>query len=135
MTDIARMILAAALLSVSAGAGAQMYKCEGAGGKISYADKPCGPGKKDAGPVEEQINVAPAPKAPRKTTQPKSSTPATATANPKPPPPVAATPERRCFKVASNRKAGSSSTRCNDDPAALDPVPTDERNKSERKAE
>jgi hypothetical protein len=136
MNDIAGIVLAAALLAVSAGAGAQqLYKCEGADGKTSYADKPCGPGKKDAGPIEDQINVAPAPKAKaRHAAKPKATTHG-ATAKPTSAPPVAAAPERRCFNVKSSRKGGASSTRCNDDPAAPDPVPTDERSKAERKAE
>jgi len=135
MNDIARIVLAAALLAVSAGAGAQMYKCEGADGKTSYADKPCGPGKKDAGPIEDQLNVAPAPKAkaPRQAAKPKSTTHGASTA--KPTAPVAAAPERRCFNVKSSRKGGASSTRCNDDPGVPDPVPTDERSKAENKAE
>jgi len=137
MNDIAGIVLAAALLAVSAGAGAQqLYKCEGADGKTSYADKPCGPGKKDAGPIEDQINVAPAPKAKaRHAAKPKATTHGASTAKPASAPPVAAAPERRCFNVKSSRKGGASSTRCNDDPAAPDPVPTDERSKAERKAE
>jgi hypothetical protein len=133
MNDIARIVLAAVLLAVSAGAGAQLYKCEGADGKTSYADRPCGPGKKDAGPIEDQINVAPAPKAkaPRQAVKPKSTPHGASTA--KPTPPVAAGPERRCFNVKSNRMG--SAIRCNDDPGVPDPTPTDERSKAERKAE
>ena len=60
-----------ALVAAQAGAQ-QVYKCQDAAGKITYASHPCADlGMRSAGDVKESINVAPAQKvSPRPATPP-----------------------------------------------------------------
>lgn len=99
---------------VATQAGAQqVYKCQSAAGKVTYASQPCAElGMRSAGEVKESINVAPAYKAPPRPAEP---APAAQAAPPKPKP--AAEPERRCFKV---KTAKGFATRCNDTPEDAD---------------
>jgi len=116
-------VLAAAIAFTATPAGAQqVYKCQDAAGKITYASQACDKlGMRSAGEVKDSVNVAPAYKAP-----PRPAAPASAkTAPPTDPaaqaaPPTAgkaAEPERRCFKV---KTAKGVATRCNDKPEETD---------------
>jgi len=118
-------VLTSALAFVAMQAGAQeVYKCQDAAGKITYASHACEKlGMRSAGDVKQSINVAPAYKAPPRPPAPPSG-PAAKTAPPVPtaqaaPPPAekAAEPERRCFKV---KTAKGVATRCNDKPEDVD---------------
>ena len=106
-------VLAAAIVFVATQASAQqVYKCQDAAGKVTYASHPCADlGMRSAGEVKNSINVAPAYKAP-----PRPAAPASAPAEKAAPPKSekaekAAEPERRCFKV---KTAKGFATRCND---------------------
>ena len=107
-------VIAAAIVFVATQAGAQqVYKCQDAAGKVTYASHPCAElGMRSAGEVKESINVAPAQKAPPR---PAATTPAAQAAPPKAAP--AAEPERRCFTV---KTAKGVVTRCNDKPEDTD---------------
>ena len=63
---------AAAIALAAAQAGAQqVYKCQDAAGKVTYASQPCAElGMRSGGEVKESINVAPAYKAPHQTRPP-----------------------------------------------------------------
>ena len=89
----------------------QVYKCQDAAGKVTYASHPCADlGMRSAGEVKESINVAPAQKvSPRPATPP----PATSAQGAPPVAEKAAEPERRCFTV---KTAKGVATRCNDKP-------------------
>lgn len=103
---------AAAIALAAAQAGAQqVYKCQDAAGKVTYASNPCAElGMRSAGEVKESINVAPAYKAPPR---PAESAPAPAAQAAPPKPKPVAEPERRCFTV---KTAKGVATRCNDKP-------------------
>jgi hypothetical protein len=110
------VVLTAAIAFVATQAGAQqVYKCQDAAGKVTYASQPCAElGMRSAGEVKETINVAPAQKVP-----PRSAEPPPAAAAQAAPPPAgkAAEPERRCFRV---KTAKGFATRCNDKPEDAD---------------
>ena len=128
----ARISIGALAFCFCAGASAQTYKCLDAAGKVTYSSTDCAAlGLRDGGEVRDKLNLSPAQKV---------SPPQAAPVPERPQPPGASqaagaaggkagapAPERRCFKTAKG-------TRCNDDPGVPDPVPTDERTKSERKA-
>lgn len=105
-------VFSAAFALVAAQAGAQqVYKCQDAAGKVTYASHACAElGMRSAGEVKKSINVAPAYKAP-----PRPAAPAPAPAAQAAPPKAekAAEPERRCFTV---KTAKGVVTRCNDKP-------------------
>jgi hypothetical protein len=107
-------VFAAAIVLVAAQAGAQqVYKCQDAAGKVTYASTPCADlGMRSAGEVKESVNVAPAYKAP-----PWVSRPAPAVQDAQPDAEKAAEPERRCFTV---KTAKGVVTRCNDKPEDTD---------------
>jgi hypothetical protein len=109
-------VVAVAIALATAQAGAQqVYKCQDAAGKVTYASQPCADlGMRPGGEVKESINVAPAYKAPPRSAEPPPAA-ATQAAPPKPKP--AAEPERRCFKV---KTAKGFATRCNDKPEDTD---------------
>lgn len=98
----------------SGAAGAQqVYKCQDAAGKVTYASTPCADlGMRSAGEVRESVNVAPAYKAP-----PRPATPPPAAQATKPDPEKVAEPERRCFTV---KTAKGFATRCNNKPEESD---------------
>jgi len=106
-------------------AGAQLFKCADARGKITYTGTKCSElGLKDVGEVPERINVSPAYRAPAgSASRPPPPTPAAQT--PEPPKPAAdgeeQNPNRRCFTVAVGK--GKTATRCNDKPE--EDVPAD----------
>jgi hypothetical protein len=106
------LILAIAMLVACDEAAAQAFKCVEAGGRILYSGKPCSDlGLKDAGEVQDRLQVTPAPpkRPPTKTT---ASSPPQVEQKAKP---AAAEekPERRCFTTTVK---GKSVTRCNDKP-------------------
>ena len=104
-----------ALAAAQAGAQ-QVYKCQDAAGKVTYANHACADlGMRSAGEVKDSINVAPAYKAPPRPAVPAKPAPAAQTAPPKAEP--AAEPERRCFTV---KTAKGVVTRCNDKPEDTD---------------
>ena len=112
-------VFTAAIVSVATQASAQqVYKCQDAAGKVTYASNPCAElGMRSAGEVKDSINVAPAQKAP-----PRPAAPAPAPAEKAAPPKSekvekAAEPERRCFTV---KTAKGVVTRCNDKPDDAD---------------
>lgn len=109
-------VFTAAIVFVAAQAGAQqVYKCQDAAGKVTYASHACEDlGMRSAGEVKGSINVAPAQKAPPRPAAP-APAPAAQAAAPKAEP--AAEPERRCFKV---KTAKGFATRCNDKPEDTD---------------
>jgi Domain of unknown function (DUF4124) len=106
-------VVAAAIVLVATQAGAQqVYKCQDATGKVTYASHPCADlGMRSAGEVKNTINVAPAQKVPPRPAAPAAPKPAVQAPPPKAEP--AAEPERRCFKV---KTAKGVATRCNDKP-------------------
>ena len=114
---IVEAAFAAAIALASAQAGAQqVYKCQDAAGKVTYASHPCAElGMRSAGEVKKSINVAPAYKAPPRPAAPAKPAPAAQAAPPKAE--KAAEPERRCFKV---KTAKGFATRCNDKPEDTD---------------
>jgi hypothetical protein len=104
------------VLLLPAAAGAQMFKCRDAAGKITYSSQACKDiGLTDAGEVRDSVTVVPATPVPA---QPKPGA-----AKPAAPKPAAASmapeaekkdePERRCFTV---KTAKGVVTRCNDKP-------------------
>jgi len=112
-----RILLPALALAIGTEAGAQMYKCKDAAGRITYSSQDCAAiGLISVGEVQEKVNVAPAYKAPP---APKPLPPTQARPAPKPSPaPMAADaekkePERRCFVIQTPKGAV---TRCNDVP-------------------
>jgi len=129
-----RIAIAALTLCLCAGASAQTYKCLDSAGKVTYSSTACADlGLRDGGEVRDKLNLSPAQKVePRQAVPPpeRRRPPGTTTSQGS-----GATgakqetsnPVRRCFKTANG-------TRCNDDPGVPDPVPTDERAKSENKA-
>ncbi len=107
-----RYLISALALLLCQEAAAQTFKCTNAAGKVTYSSSRCAElGLKDAGEVQDRIQVTPAPPAqtvgspPARRTGPQSAE--------EPAKPAAAaepeTPERRCFTT----KTG---TRCNDKP-------------------
>ena len=108
------LIAAIALAAAQAGAQ-QVYKCQDAAGKVTYASNPCADlGMRSAGEVKESINVAPAQQVPSRPAAPRPATSAQGA------PPAAenpAEPERRCFTV---KTAKGTATRCNDKPEEAD---------------
>ena len=112
-------VFPAVIALVAAQAGAQqVYKCQDAAGKVTYASHPCAElGMRSAGEVKDNINVAPAYKAPPRPAAP-APAPAEKAAPPKSEKPEkAAEPERRCFTV---KTAKGVVTRCNDKPEETD---------------
>ena len=77
-------VFTAAIALAAAQAGAQqVYKCQDAAGKVTYASQPCAElGMRSAGEVKESINVAPAQKAPPRPATPPPA-PAAQSAPPK----------------------------------------------------
>ncbi|MEA3192537.1 MAG: hypothetical protein QOD26_870 [Betaproteobacteria bacterium] len=115
MTDIAKIVVAVAVLLPCHEAAAQTFKCTDAAGKVTYASSRCAElGLKDAGEVKERIQVTPAP--PQPAPRPSPASAARASDTPKPPAAGKAEsedPDRRCFTV---KTAKGSVTRCNDRP-------------------
>jgi Domain of unknown function (DUF4124) len=112
----AAFAVAIALAAAQAGAQ-QVYKCQDAAGKVTYASNPCADlGMRSAGEVKESINVAPAQKVPPRPAE-SAPAPAAQSATPKPKAEKAAEPERRCFTV---KTAKGVATRCNDKPEDAD---------------
>jgi len=109
-------VLAAAIVFAATQAGAQqVYKCQDATGKVTYASQPCPElGMRSGGEVKETINVAPAQKVPPR---PAAPPPATSVQSAPPKPAPAAEPERRCFTV---KTAKGVVTRCNEKPEDAD---------------
>jgi hypothetical protein len=114
-------VFAAAIVFVAAQAGAQqVYKCQDAAGKVTYASHACEDlGMRSAGEVKGSINVAPAQKVPPRPAAPApaAQAPAPAAQAVAPNAEPAAEPERRCFKV---KTAKGFATRCNDKPEDTD---------------
>jgi hypothetical protein len=108
--------IAVGLLVVAADdAAAQMFKCTDAAKKVTYSNVPCSQqGLKDAGQVQDRIQVTPAFSPPAATAparaRPQSNEKPTAGAAPTEP----AAPERRCFTTKTAK--GATVTRCNDKP-------------------
>ena len=117
MNEIAKLILAASALLLSGELAAQTFKCTNAAGKITYSGTKCSElGLKDAGEVQDRLNVNPAYQPPaRAIAAPPSPAPAANAPNTETPAAGAepATPERRCFTL---RTAKGNVTRCNDKP-------------------
>jgi len=117
-----RILLPALALAIGTEAGAQMYKCKDAAGRITYSSQDCASiGLIPAGEVREKVNVAPAfkpPPAPKPLPPTQAVKPA-----PKPAPAPMATepekkePERRCFVVQTPK---GPVTRCNEVPGEDD---------------
>lgn len=111
-----RILLPALALAIGTEAGAQLYKCKDAAGRITYSSQDCASiGLIPAGEVREKVNVAPAFKPPP---QPKPPAPTQAQPAPKPAPAAAEPekkkePERRCFVVQTPK---GPVTRCNEKP-------------------
>ena len=110
MNEIARIVVALAVLLPCHEVAAQMFKCTDAAGKTSYSSTECSAlGLKDAGEVKDRLNTSPAYRPPPGSTSksapvaPAASEPAVATQP----------PERRCFTTTVK---GKSVTRCNDKP-------------------
>jgi len=113
-----RYLIPAFALLLCQQATAQPFKCTDAAGKVTYSSTTCKElGLKDAGTVQDRIQITPAP-----------VNPAPPVAAPSRPPPRAAKeeaapekpaaeapqePDRRCFTV---RTAKGNVTRCNDKP-------------------
>ena len=109
MNEIARIVVAIAVLLPCHEVAAQMFKCADAAGKISYSSTECSAlGLKDAGEVKDRINTSPAYKPP-----PRSAPSAPAASAPSAPAAAEEPPERRCFTTSVK---GKSVTRCNDKP-------------------
>jgi len=120
--NVLRTVFTVAIVFMATQAGAQqVYKCQDAAGKITYASQACDKlGMRSAGEVKDSVNVAPAYKAPPRPAAPaaKTAPPTEPTAQTTPPPGgKAAEPERRCFKV---KTAKGVATRCNDKPEETD---------------
>jgi hypothetical protein len=126
MNGIAKLILATSALLLSGELAAQTFKCTNAAGKITYSGTSCGElGLKDAGEVEDRLNVSPAYLPPTPAVgAPRLSAPAAAPAPVPAPVPATdsdapdaasepANPARRCFTVHT---ANGNVTRCNDKP-------------------
>ena len=117
MNEIAKLILAASALLLSGELAAQTFKCTDAAGKITYSGMKCSElGLKDAGEVQDRLNVNPAYQPPaRAIASPPSPAPAANAPSTETPAAGAepATPERRCFTVAT---AKGKVTRCNNKP-------------------
>ena len=115
MSTFRTMLAAAAMLILSSEVAAQMFKCTDKAGKVTYSSVKCDDlGLKDAGPVQDRIQVTPAP--PQPASLPSSG--ARSQGDDRPVKPAAAAeppkePERRCFTV---KTAKGSVTRCNDKP-------------------
>jgi hypothetical protein len=96
-------------------AAAQMFKCTDAAGKVTYSSTTCKDlGLKDAGPVQDRIQITPAPvpsSAPQRAQRPAQEQPVEKPAAAEE---AAKAPERRCFTVTT--KSGGKVTRCNDKP-------------------
>ena len=109
-------VLTAAIVFVATQAGAQqVYKCQDAAGKVTYASQACAElGMRSAGEVKKSINVAPAQ---QMSPRPTASPPATSAQSAPPPAEKPAEPEQRCFTV---KTAKGTSTRCNDKPEEED---------------
>jgi hypothetical protein len=107
-------VFTAAIVFMTTQAGAQqVYKCQDAAGKVTYASTPCADlGMRSAGEVKENVNVAPGYTAPPRPAAP----PPAAQVEPRKAEPVAE-PERRCFTV---KTAKGVATRCNDKPEDAD---------------
>lgn len=109
-------VLTAAVAFAATQAGAQqVYKCQDANGKVTYASHPCAElGMRPGGEVKETINVAPAQKVPPR---PAAPPPGASSQSAPPVAQKAAEPERRCFRV---KTAKGFATRCNDKPDETD---------------
>jgi hypothetical protein len=110
-----RYLISALALLLCQEASAQLFKCTDAGGKVTYTSTTCKElGLKDAGTVQDRLQVTPAP------VQPSAPRQAPGVAQQQAPEKPAATeeagkePERRCFTVTT--KSGGKVTRCNDKP-------------------
>ena len=113
MNEIARIVVAVAVLFPWHPVAAQTFKCVDAAGKISYTGTQCSElGLKDAGEVKDRLNTSPAYRPPPASARP---SPSSAAPVPSAAPAAAAPsePERRCFTTNVN---GKSVTRCNDKP-------------------
>ncbi|MGQ0509088.1 MAG: DUF4124 domain-containing protein [Betaproteobacteria bacterium] len=112
-----RILLTALAIAFGTEAGAQMFKCQDAAGKITYSSQPCAEiGLKSAGEVQEKVNVAPAYKPPPAPKPPPTQArpPAKPAAGPAAAEPEKKKePERRCFVV---KTPTGTATRCNDVP-------------------
>jgi len=117
MNEIAKLILVVSASLLSGELAAQTFKCTDAAGKITYSGMKCSElGLKDAGEVQDRLNVNPAYQPPaRAIASPPSPAPAANAPSTETPAAGAepATPERRCFTVAT---AKGKVTRCNDKP-------------------
>jgi hypothetical protein len=116
MNELAKVVLAVAVLLASREVAAQPFKCTDAAGKVTYSGVTCAElGLKDAGEVKERIQVTPAP--PPSTARPSPAARSQSEQQPAATPPAAAapeTPERRCFTTRNAK--GATVTRCNDKP-------------------
>jgi len=102
---------AAIALAAAQASAQQVYKCQDAAGKVTYASNPCADlGMRSAGEVKESINVAPAQQV---SPRPAAPPPATSAQSAPPAAEKSAEPERRCFTV---KTAKGVATRCNDTP-------------------
>jgi hypothetical protein len=107
-----RAIVGVCAFLLCQGAAAQPFKCTDAKGKVTYTSTKCSDlGLKDAGTVQDRVQVTPAYQPPARTSPPRDQE------EPRAKPAAAAEPEkkpeRRCF--TTNVK-GKSVTRCNDKP-------------------
>jgi hypothetical protein len=108
-----RYAIAAGLLAfVAHDAAAQVFKCLDAAGKVTYSSAACKTlGLKDAGEVQNRIQVTPAFQPPaQRPARPAEDRPV---ATGKPAAEGEQKPERRCFTVTT---AKGTATRCNDKP-------------------
>ena len=116
MNEIAKLILVVSASLLSDELAAQTFRCTNAAGKITYSSMKCSElGLKDAGEVKDRLNVEPAYQPPARAIAPPPPAPAASAPNTETPAAGAepATPERRCFTVAT---AKGKVTRCNDKP-------------------
>ena len=106
--------IAGVLLAVAApDAVAQLFKCSDAAGKVTYSSAACNTlGLKDAGQIQDRIQVTPAFQPPAQPAARRSSEDRPA-ATPKPAAEEEKKAERRCFTV---KTAKGTATRCNDKP-------------------
>jgi biotin carboxyl carrier protein len=117
MSGIRMMLAVTAMLALSGEAAAQLFKCTDVGGKVTYTSTTCRElGLKDAGTVQDRLQVTPAPVQPSATPsrQAPSASQQQAVEKPAAAEEAAKEPDRRCFTVTT--KSGGKVTRCNDKP-------------------
>ena len=110
-----RILAAIAALMLCHGAMAQPFKCTDAAGKVTYSNMSCRDlGLKDAGEVQDRVQVTPALKVPARPPSRAAQNESAAKPAAKPAAAEEETPEKRCFTIRNAK--GATVTRCNDKP-------------------